>query len=131
MLPEVDGNLDFTVEEQPSKTFKLNTEKSVINGTIDELEAVKQTIYLILNIERYEYVIYSWNYGFETKDLIGEEYSYVCSELKRRIEEALTQDTRIDSVDAFSFEKNKGKLHVTFTAHTIYGDTEEETEVSI
>lgn len=131
MLPEVNLNIDFTIEEQSSKTYNLNTDKNVMNGTIDELEAIKQAIYLILNIERYEYLIYSWNYGFEIKDLIGEEYSYVCSELKRRIEEALTQDTRITSVDAFSFEKNKGKVHVTFTAHTIYGDAETETEVSI
>lgn len=131
MLPEVDNNLNFVTQIQPSRTFKLNTDKNTINGTIDELEAVKQAIYLILNIERYDYVIYSWNYGFETKDLIGEEYSYVCSELKRRIEEALTQDTRITGADAFYFEKNKGKVNVTFTAHTIYGDAETETEVGI
>lgn len=131
MLPEIDSNLTFEIQEQPSKTFKLNTDKNIINGTINELEAVKQAIYLILNIERYEYLIYSWNYGFETKDLIGEEYSYVCSELKRRIEEALVQDDRINSVDSFSFEKNKGKVHVTFTAHTKFGDTEEGAEVNI
>lgn len=130
MIPN--QSLDLVqIQEQPSKTYALNTDKNIMNGTIDKLEAIKQAIYLILNIERYEYLIYSWNYGFETKDLIGEEYSYVCSELKRRIEEALTQDTRIESVDAFSFEKNKNKLLVTFTAHTIYGDAETETEVSV
>lgn len=131
MLPEIDSNLNLMTEIQTSKTFKLNTSKNTLVGYIDKLDAVKQAIYLILNIERYECLIYSWNYGFETKDLIGEEYSYVCSEIKRRIEEALTQDTRIESVDAFSFEKNKGKVHVTFTTHTIYGDAETETEVII
>ena len=131
MLPEVDSNLNIVTQIQSSKTFKLNADKNIINSYVDELEALKQTIYLILSIERYENLIYSWNYGMETKDLIGEDYSYVCSELKRRIAEALTQDDRINSVDSFLFEKNKGKVHVTFTAHTIYGDTDEEAEVSI
>jgi len=35
--------IEFT--EVPSKTFKLNANTNRINGTIDELEAVKQAIY--------------------------------------------------------------------------------------
>jgi len=131
MLPEVDSNLNIVTKIQPSKTFKLNTDKNLINSTIDEIEALKQTIYLILSIERYENLIYSWNYGMETKDLIGEDYSYVCSELKRRIAEALTQDDRINSVDSFLFEKNKNKVHATFTVHSIFGDIKEEMGVDI
>jgi len=131
MLPEIDSNLEFQTQVQPSKTFKLNTDKNVINRYVDELEALKQTIYLILSIERYENLIYSWNYGMESKDLIGEDYSYVCSELKRRIAEALTQDDRINSVDSFLFEKNKNQVHATFTVHSILGDIEAEKGVDI
>lgn len=131
MLPEIDSNLNFVNQIQPSKTFKLNTDKNVVNIYIDEIEALKQAIYLILNIERFDNLIYSWNYGMETKDLIGEDYSYVCSELKRRIAEALIQDDRINSVDSFLFEKNKNKVRVTFTAHTTYGDIETEKGVDI
>lgn len=131
MLPEVDRNLNIVTQIQPSKTFKLNTETNVVNSTIDEIEALKQTIYLILSIERYNNLIYSWNYGVETKDLIGEDYLYVCSELKRRIAEALAQDDRINSVDSFLFEKNKNKVHSTFTVHSIFGDIETDKEVSI
>ncbi|WP_410744525.1 DUF2634 domain-containing protein, partial [Clostridium neonatale] len=100
--------IEFT--EVPSKTFKLNANTNRINGTIDELEAVKQAIYLRLNTEKYDYIIYSWNYGVETKDLFGEDITYVYPELQRRITEALTQDDRINSVDAFSYEKVKNKV---------------------
>lgn len=131
MLPEIDGNLNFITQTQPGKTFKLNTDKNNIVGSIDEVEALKQTIYLILNIERFDNVIYSWNYGMETKDLIGEEYSYICSELKRRIPEALTQDDRINSVDSFSFTKNKGIVSAIFTVHTIYGEINASKEVDV
>ena len=133
MIPAISDDLDrdFEVEQQPSKTYKLNTDKNTIINYTDELEALKQAIYLILSIERYEYLIYSWNYGIELKDLFGQPISFVLSELKRRIKEALTQDERILSVDAFSFEVNKRKVHITFTAHTIFGDVEAEREVNI
>lgn len=131
MLPEVDSNLNFVTQSQPSKTFKLNTSNNNIAGYVDEIEALKQTIYLILGVERFENLIYSWNYGVETKDLIGEDYPYVCSELKRRIGDALTQDDRINSVDSFSFEKNKNNLTVNFTVNTVYGDINTSKEVDL
>lgn len=133
MLPAVNDDLqkDFEIEEETSYTYKLNLDKSIIAGYVDELEAMKQAIYLILNIERYEYLIYSWNYGIELNDLYGQPIPFVLPELERRITEALLQDTRITGVDNFSFETNKGKVHATFTVHTIFGDVEAERTVNI
>jgi|SRR5690606_245053 len=133
MLPAVNDDLqkDFEIEEETSYTYKLNLDESTIAGFVDGLEAMKQAIYLILNIERYEYLIYSWNYGIELADLFGQPTSFVLPELKRRITEALVQDSRILGVDNFSFETNKGKVHATFTVHTIFGDVEAEKVVTI
>lgn len=133
MLPAVNDDLqkDFEIEEETSHTYKLNLDNSTIAGYVDDLEAMKQAIYLILNIERYEYLIYSWNYGIELNDLYGQPIPFVLPELKRRITEALVQDSRILGVDNFSFETNKGKVHATFTVHTIFGDVEAERVVTI
>lgn len=131
MTPNVSADLEFEIQEQPSKTYKIDLDKDKIRGYVDEIEAIKQAIYKILNTERYKYLIYSWNYGIELADLFGEPIPYVYSEIKRRISEALTQDDRIDSVDAFSFENKKGIVSATFTAHTIYGDIESEKEVAV
>lgn len=134
MIPGINGFLteDFEIESQPSKTFKMYLDQEVINGFTDELDAMKQTIYMILNTERYQYIIYSRNYGIELNDLFGEPVTYVCPELERRITEALTQDERILSVDAFSFDTSiKGQVHAFFTAHTIFGDIEAEKVVNI
>lgn len=131
MIPKENSGIDFIIQEQPSKTYKIDLEKSKIKGYIDELEAIKQSIYKILNTERYKYLIYSWNYGIELEDLFGEPIPYVYSELKRRISEALTQDDRIESVDAFSFTNKKGVVSATFTVHTIYGDVDAEKEVTV
>lgn len=128
MIPNTNDGLqqDFEIEQQPTKTYKLNRVDMGITGFVDNKEAMEQAIYKILNTERYSSLIYSWNYGIELVDLFGQPMSFVLPELKRRITEALTQDERIQSVDAFSFEVDKRKVHVTFTAYTIFGDVDVE-----
>lgn len=123
MLPAIVDDLksDFTISELPTRTYQLNIKQDSISGYVTELEAMKQAIYLILNIQRYQYLIYSWNYGIELEDLYGQPSYYVISILETRITEALSQDTRIKSVDDFSFETDKRKVSATFTVSTIYG----------
>lgn len=123
--------INFDVRQEPSKTFKLNIEKNKVDGICDNAEALKQTIFLILNTERYQHLIYSWNYGVELNDLIGEPVSYVIPELERRITEALMQDDRIENVDNFQFENIKGKVHCKFTVYSKYGNIKAEKVVSI
>ena len=125
MIPSTTAFLeqDFEIEEQPTHTYKMNLASELVRGYTDYQEAMKQAIYKILNTERYQYVMYSWNYGIELLDLYGEPVSYVCPELERRITEALTWDDRIESVDNFEFNiSKKGEIHITFTAHTAFGD---------
>lgn len=129
---EIDSDYDFEIQEGTNETYKLNINKERVTGfTNDDIEAVKQAIYKILNTQRYQYIIYSWNYGIELDDLFGQPIPYVYSEIKRRIIEALLYDTRIESVDTFSFEQTKrGEVLCKFTAHTIYGDVESEKVVN-
>lgn len=134
MIPGKNGFLteDFEIEEQPSKTYQMHLSQEIINGYGDNVAAVEQAIYKILNTERYQYVIYSWNYGVEFADLFGEPITYVCPELERRITEALTWDERIISVDSFSFDtEQKRVVKVSFVAHTIFGDIAAERAVNI
>ena len=133
MIPSTTAFLeqDFEITEQPTHTYKMNLESNLIRGYTDGQEAMKQAIYKILNTERYQYVMYSWNYGIELLDLYGEPVSYVCPELERRITEALTWDDRIQSVDKFEFNiSKKGEILVTFTAHTVFGDVVAEKVVN-
>lgn len=131
---------DFSFKEPTSNTYKLNYDKNNLKGFVDNLEAVKQAIYLILNIERYEYLIYDWDYGFQISDLIGSEINSILPEIQNRITDALIQDTRINSVDDFSFDikglKEKGlypknKVIVYFTVNTIFGATNETVNLDI
>lgn len=112
----------FETGMQPSKTFRIDTVNNRISGMIENLEEVKQAVYCILNTERYDYVIHSWNYGVELRGLYGKPTGVVKSKVKKKIREALTQDDRIKSVDAFSFSQDGHKLNVTFTVHTVFGE---------
>lgn len=134
MIPSVNDILteNLEIETLPSKTYMLQIEKDTINGSCDNQEAMKQAIYKILNTERYQYIIYSWNYGIQLLDLYGEPVTYVCPELERRITDALSVDDRILSCDNFEFDTSKkGSVLVTFTASTTFGDVKIEKAVNI
>lgn len=132
MIPSTNNILTttLTIKKQPSKNHKLYIENDTISGVCNDLEAMKQVIYKILNTERYQCIMYSWNYGIELYDLFGEPTNYVISELQRRITEALVQDDRINKVDGFEFNIIKKRtVNVKFTVHTIFGDIREEKAV--
>lgn len=132
IIPQNDIKEDFTIEEKSNKTYKLNIEKNTIEGKCEGIEAIKQTIYCILNTERFEYLMYSWDYGVEIKNLIGEQSTYVIPELERVIKEALMQDDRIEDVVEFTFvQTNKNTITATFKVVTTLGDVMIEKEVSI
>lgn len=123
---------DFVYETEPNLTYKLHIDRDRISGYTDELEAYKQAVYKILQTERYDYIIYSWNYGIELKDLIGTHIAYAVPEIERRITEALMQDDRTESVDSFEFDTSKrGIVAVTFRANSNVGETKIETTVAI
>jgi len=128
VLPAEDMELieDFKIVTQPGRTWQLDlTQNRMPPNMVDGLEAVEQAVYKILLTERYQYPIYSWNYGIELFDLFGKPMSYVRPEVERRIKEALLQDDRITAVDNFQFESDdKNSLLVTFIVHTIYGELE-------
>lgn len=134
MIPTTNNELqeDLEFEEMPGLGFRMNLRNETIIGLVDEVESIKQAIFMILNTERYDYLIYSWDYGVELKDLYGEPVSFACPEIERRISEALMMDERIVDVNSFDFDySEKGIIHVTFTVDTLYGDIQEETVVNI
>lgn len=130
MLPLNDKDiLQIDESTEPSNTFFIDFEKGRIYGFVDEREAVKQAIMLILNTERYKFLIYSWNYGVELEELIGTHPDIVEDEAERLISEALLQDDRITAVYDFEFSRNRDTLLVNFKVDSIYGDIDIETEV--
>ena len=135
MIPDIailrENLNEFEYGNETYKIQLLDEGVDYIKGKVDDLDSVKQAIYLILNTERYNYNIYSWNYGVELVDLIGQPLPYVTVILPKRIEDALLQDDRIKGVQDFTFKRDKNKLYTTFTVVTTLGDIPSELEVII
>lgn len=135
LLPEEFNNISIAGSQapMPSKTYRMNIEEETVAGIITEdLEAVRQAVYKILNTERYKHVIYSSDYGVELADLFGKPMPYVIPEIPRRIEEALLVDDRITKVDSFDLQYDKkGNVNCYFVVHSIFGNIEMERSVKI
>lgn len=133
MIPQVQDDLrqDFVMETIPSKTFRMHHDTKTIKGHVDEAKALEQAIFLILNTERYEWLIHSWRFGVEFRSLIGKDTAYCIPEIERMIREALLQDDRITAVQDFAFEVNKKTVLTSFTVVSIFGPIFLEMEVGI
>lgn len=118
----------ISTADLPTKTYKLDFERGRVTGMIEGLEAIEQAIFKELNTQRFAYMIYSDDYGFE--NMIGEDEIFVRGELPRRITEAILQDERITSIEYFTLFFVEDAAWVKFTAVTIYGDVDVLREVS-
>lgn len=122
-------NIEIEQEIETTRTYKVIDNS--ISGYIDDLDALQQSINNVLNTEKYEYPIYSFDYGIELENLLGKDLEYIKIELKRRIEDCLLEDERIISVSDFSFVQNGDSLYCSFNVISIYGEISIDKEVDI
>lgn len=133
MIPAQVFNIGaLRVENQTSRTYKLDLEKKRIVGKIDNEDAILQLVLKILHTERYAYVIYSQNYGVELDRLIGQDYNFIMSDIERTMTDALLADDRILSITDFKTEQDTiDTMNVSFTVNSIIGQATIKTEVNI
>ena len=90
--------------------------------TVAGNEALKVWIYKAILTPRYNYSIYSWDYGSELFDLIGKAYtpSLTKEEAKRYIKEALLINPYILEVNVINTDFKDGLLSADVKVKTIY-----------
>ena len=133
MIPEQNANLTILEEQvQPSRTYYLDLDRKRVTSMIDGRDAIIQAVKKILHTERYAYVIYSSQYGVELDRLIGQEYDFIVSDIKRTLAEALLMDNRIISLENFEMKKTGlDTMEVNFLVNSIEGEINFSTEVKI
>lgn len=91
-------------------------------------EAIKAWAFRSLQTDRYKYAVYSWDYGEELMNLIGQNYSkaLINSEGIRHIEECLLINPYIESISNVTIEFINGLLTIECSIDTIYGTVELE-----
>ncbi|OPA76615.1 hypothetical protein BVG16_15650 [Paenibacillus selenitireducens] len=130
MIPEGSSIEDGLEEvEEPSKTWLVDFASGRVVGMTDNLEAIKQAVFVALSTNRYEHLIYSDEYASEISSLIGSNQTFIESELKRMIEEALMPDDRISGIENLTVEYGSDQLLAKFTVITSYGKFDAEQQV--
>lgn len=127
----IDLSGGVTFERQPSKTWRIDPVTKRIQGEVEGLQAVKQAVEVILNVERFRWPIYRPYTGTLWNGLIGEDLGYVAAELQRRIREALMVDDRVTGLSDFTCSAQGESLIGSFHVNTIYGDTQAAVEVTL
>ena len=99
-----------------------NGDFKIIEGN----EAIKVWVYKALLTPRYNYSIYTWDYGSELLDLIGKAYtpSLTKEEAKRLIKEALEINPYILEVEITDINFKDSLLSADIKIVTIYGESE-------
>lgn len=127
-IDEVKIDNTFPLYKEVAWDFKRNIpiiEKrdfKIVEGN----EAIKVWVYKALLTPRYQYSIYTWNYGSELLSLIGKAYTpqLTKSEAKRYIEEALKINPYILEVNVLDADFKDGVLSASIKIVTIYGESE-------
>ena len=125
---EIKVDNSFPMYKEIAWDFKRNT-PIIQNGDFKIVEgnnAIKVWVYKALLVPRYNYSIYSWNYGSELMDLIGKAYTpqLTKSEAKRYIEEALKINPYILDVNVIDTDFKDSILSANVKITTIYGESE-------
>ena len=114
------------------REYGLDFKSGRLTGKIVEgVDALCVWAYLALKAKRYRWVIYSWGYGDEGYDLIGNSYSeeYLRSECRRYMEECLFENEHITGIEDLEVSQIKDVLHIKFRMITDVGSKEVEMDV--
>ena len=127
----MDISSGVTFERYPSKTWGIDRNTMRISKEVDGIDAVKQAVDIILNVERFRWQIFKPYSGALWDGLLGNDSGYVSAELQRRIREALSMDDRIRGISDFSYSIDGDVLSASFRVDTVYGSFETHVGVNL
>lgn len=90
------------IDKKPygSKDYRVIDNR--IQGYVNDIDSLKQTVFFILSTERFRHITVSDNVGVELENLYGEDINLIEIKLKETIESALLADDRIVEIREFN-----------------------------
>lgn len=130
-IEDIESSIENSIDELPmyyevgwdylkDEPLIENNEFVIVEGN----EAIKVWIYKAIKTVRYQYPIYSWDYGCEISSLIGQKYTkgLTKSEAERYIKEAILINPYITDVKIIDINFSEDILSVSIQVDTIYGE---------
>ena len=130
-IEDIESNIENSIDELPmyyevgwdylkDEPLIENNEFVIVEGN----EAIKVWIYKAIKTVRYQYPIYSWDYGCEISSLVGQKYTkgLTKSEAERYIKEAILINPYITDVKIIDINFSEDILSVSIQVDTIYGE---------
>lgn len=119
---------DEETEDYVVRDFEIDWDTLTLTGNIVEgVDAIAMWVQNALRTKRYEWLIYSWDFGEEYTELLGYSYTqeYLENEVERLISECIEEHPYISGLEDLEVEVIGGdKLHITFTLVTDFGEVE-------
>jgi len=119
---EEDNEEDYILRD-----FGIDWDTMTLTGEIVEgLDAIEMWVQNALRTKRYEWPIYSWDFGEEFTDLLGYSFSqeYLENECKRIVTECVQEHPYIEGVENLKVTYEKEKLSLSFTLVTDLGEVD-------
>ncbi len=132
ILPSfLESEINKTMEQSPAleipREYGIDFDTGQLTGKIVEgKDAIKVWIWNCLHTSRFRHGIYSWDFGWNPEEYIGQAVTadYIQADAQTEIEEALMMNPYITGIYDFSATLEDTVLQITFTAGTILGDVE-------
>ena len=101
----------------------FDDQKRCVYYSTDGMEALKQSIHIVLSVERLEHVMYSPDYGQEFNAyLASQSEDYVVAIWPTLIKNTLLVDDRITNCAVTNVVREHGVLSCDINLNTIFGD---------
>lgn len=114
-------------EDYEIRDFEVDWDTMTLTGEIVEgLDAIVMWAHNALRTKRYVWTIYSWDFGEEFSNLIGNSYSqeYLENECNRMVTECLLEHPYIQGIEGLTVTVEGDHLSIFFTLITDLGEVE-------
>ena len=114
------------------KEYGIDFDTGELTGAIvSGKEAIKVWIWNCLHTERFRFAIYSWDYGAELEQYIGDEVTeeFLQTDCEAEITEALKVNKYILDIEDFNVSFEGSRLKISFKVNTTFGDIEVNEDV--
>ena len=114
------------------KEYGVDFDTGELTGAIvSGKEAIKVWIWNCLHTERFRFAIYSWDYGAELEQYIGDEVTeeFLQTDCEAEITEALKVNKYILDIEDFNVSFEGSRLKISFKVNTTFGDIEVNEDV--